>query len=237
MDKKLFMKTFKYICSECGEFSDSLREYCEKCGAKESIRIATKNDYKKHEKKAQTKARSELGNIEDYLKILEQYESGNYEYGTVKSEKDINDAYIKGKSMVFMRKHFGQFFVLDPKGLAFKKKVGEPKLYSWKELIVKSYEVKSTTKFLHGLLKVELPGSIEVHITLPDGSLLKFYPFDYDLKEFPSVDFFVEDLNKKLNLEQKYINELRLECKKYRYMLMARTFDRYYYLGKYERNS
>ena len=34
MDKKLFKKTYKFICSSCGEFSHTDREYCEICGEK-----------------------------------------------------------------------------------------------------------------------------------------------------------------------------------------------------------
>jgi uncharacterized OB-fold protein len=53
MDKKLFKKTYKYICSSCGEFSHSPRDYCETCGKEGSIREATKGDYEKywHKKK------------------------------------------------------------------------------------------------------------------------------------------------------------------------------------------
>ena len=49
MDKKLFKKTYKFICSECGEFSHTDREYCENCGSHNSIRSAKGNDYKKAE--------------------------------------------------------------------------------------------------------------------------------------------------------------------------------------------
>ena len=49
MDKKLFRKTYKFICTDCGEFSHSDREYCEKCGGQNSMRSATSKDYKKIE--------------------------------------------------------------------------------------------------------------------------------------------------------------------------------------------
>jgi uncharacterized OB-fold protein len=49
MDKKLFKKTYKYICSSCGKFLHTFREYCEFCGEKDTVREATKEDFKKHE--------------------------------------------------------------------------------------------------------------------------------------------------------------------------------------------
>lgn len=47
MDDKLFKKTYPYVCDSCGEFTHTLTEYCEKCGEKDSLRKATKQDYKK----------------------------------------------------------------------------------------------------------------------------------------------------------------------------------------------
>lgn len=47
MDSNLFKKTYRYVCSSCGEFTHTLTEYCEKCGEKDSLRKATKEDYKK----------------------------------------------------------------------------------------------------------------------------------------------------------------------------------------------
>jgi uncharacterized OB-fold protein len=47
MDSKLFKKTYPYICKDCGEFAHTQHEYCDKCGAKNSLRIAEKADYKK----------------------------------------------------------------------------------------------------------------------------------------------------------------------------------------------
>ena len=46
MNNKDFRKTYPYICSECGEFNHSLREYCENCGAQNSLISAKKADYK-----------------------------------------------------------------------------------------------------------------------------------------------------------------------------------------------
>ncbi|MFW9772409.1 MAG: hypothetical protein ACFFB4_04765 [Promethearchaeota archaeon] len=42
---KNYMKTFVYICSNCHKFSHTLREYCESCGAKNTLKHASKEDY------------------------------------------------------------------------------------------------------------------------------------------------------------------------------------------------
>lgn len=45
MNKKLFRKTYPFICSVCGEFTHTRREFCEKCGTKDSIGKASKDKY------------------------------------------------------------------------------------------------------------------------------------------------------------------------------------------------
>jgi rRNA maturation endonuclease Nob1 len=47
VDQKLYKKTYPYICSNCGKFTHSKREFCESCGKKGAILNATKQDYKK----------------------------------------------------------------------------------------------------------------------------------------------------------------------------------------------
>jgi uncharacterized OB-fold protein len=47
LNKKLFKKTYPYICSKCGEFAHTNQEYCDKCGAAKSLKKAEKADYKK----------------------------------------------------------------------------------------------------------------------------------------------------------------------------------------------
>ncbi|MFX1235739.1 MAG: hypothetical protein ACFFBY_14490, partial [Promethearchaeota archaeon] len=42
---KDYTKTFRYICSNCHEFANTLREYCESCGAKDTLKRATREDY------------------------------------------------------------------------------------------------------------------------------------------------------------------------------------------------
>jgi uncharacterized OB-fold protein len=45
MDKKLFKKTYEFICSECGEFAHTMNEYCERCGTRGTLHKAHKSDY------------------------------------------------------------------------------------------------------------------------------------------------------------------------------------------------
>ena len=47
MDQKLYKKTYPYICSSCGKFTHTLRDYCESCGKQGAIVDAKKEDYKK----------------------------------------------------------------------------------------------------------------------------------------------------------------------------------------------
>ncbi|MFX1389123.1 MAG: hypothetical protein ACFE9Z_03555 [Promethearchaeota archaeon] len=46
MKKKLFRQTYKFICSDCGEFSHTLYEYCEKCGSKGTVHDTVRKDYR-----------------------------------------------------------------------------------------------------------------------------------------------------------------------------------------------
>ena len=48
---KLFKKTFPHVCKECATLSNSLREYCEFCGVKDSFRLVTKEDYLEYSSK------------------------------------------------------------------------------------------------------------------------------------------------------------------------------------------
>ena len=44
-DTRKFKKAFPYICNDCGEFTYKKLENCEKCGVKNSLRKAMKEDY------------------------------------------------------------------------------------------------------------------------------------------------------------------------------------------------
>ncbi|MFX1288789.1 MAG: hypothetical protein ACFFFY_09575 [Promethearchaeota archaeon] len=49
MKWKLFKTTYPFICTKCGKLSNTEREYCESCGAKDSFRKSSKNDYDAYE--------------------------------------------------------------------------------------------------------------------------------------------------------------------------------------------
>ncbi len=42
---KLFRISFPCVCNKCGVLSNEEREYCENCGAQDSFRNVTKEDY------------------------------------------------------------------------------------------------------------------------------------------------------------------------------------------------
>ena len=48
---KLFKKTFPHVCKECATLSNMFREYCESCGAQDSLRPVTKEDYVEYSSK------------------------------------------------------------------------------------------------------------------------------------------------------------------------------------------
>jgi uncharacterized OB-fold protein len=44
---KVFKISFPVICTKCDSLSNMTREYCENCGAKDSFREITKEDWEK----------------------------------------------------------------------------------------------------------------------------------------------------------------------------------------------
>ncbi|MFX1313250.1 MAG: hypothetical protein ACFFHD_11645 [Promethearchaeota archaeon] len=53
---KTLRDSFPYLCIYCGEFSNSEKEYCEKCGKKNSLRKITREDYENHIEKIKAEA-------------------------------------------------------------------------------------------------------------------------------------------------------------------------------------
>ena len=51
--------------------------------------------------KMKPKSSYDIGNIDDYITLQEQFRSGNYEYETLRSKEDIFRAYEVGKKIVF----------------------------------------------------------------------------------------------------------------------------------------
>jgi hypothetical protein len=53
---KVFRASFPYICTSCGEFANSEKEFCEKCGKKGTLRNTSREDYERYIEKAKAKA-------------------------------------------------------------------------------------------------------------------------------------------------------------------------------------
>ena len=49
-ENRIYKETYKYICSACGNFAHTLRDYCEICGEKGSLREANAEDYENYQK-------------------------------------------------------------------------------------------------------------------------------------------------------------------------------------------
>ena len=45
---KIFQKSFPLVCDKCGTLANMEREYCENCGAQNSLKRVTKEDYEKY---------------------------------------------------------------------------------------------------------------------------------------------------------------------------------------------
>lgn len=55
---------------------------------------------------------NEIGDIANYLQLLEDFKEGNYEYETVQNEKDLIVAHKKGKVFVFTASSFTEKFFM-----------------------------------------------------------------------------------------------------------------------------
>ena len=76
MDLKLFKKTFKFVCNECGEFGHTQTEYCEKCGAM-AMRKATNEDYLRYETESKRDAKEDrigFEKVKETRKVAERAE-------------------------------------------------------------------------------------------------------------------------------------------------------------------
>ncbi|MFX1572624.1 MAG: hypothetical protein ACFFB0_07740 [Promethearchaeota archaeon] len=53
-DRKAFLEAQPFVCDNCKNFTDTLREFCEICGTRYTIRKATRHDFEKYISKRQT---------------------------------------------------------------------------------------------------------------------------------------------------------------------------------------
>lgn len=181
--------------------------------------------------KMRPKSSYDLGDISVYLKVQEQYRNGVYEYGTIKTRADIIKVHKKGKKIVFTAKKSKSFFVVDQQGIVYSKKLVGLRAYSWKELDLKIYRVKTVMRTAFS--KIEFPfDSMVIHVILPNAAILKFDPEKYDLREFLSIEKIGENLDAILKLGREYNNALTLESREYLFYLISMTFRFYFEFGK-----
>lgn len=220
--------------------------------------------------KMKPKSSYDIGNIDDYIELVERFKSGDYEYETIRSKEHLFVAHKMGKKIVFTEHRFRvfiwiglgfiifglilsvimffvmdteleifrltafiiplaicttigafalipgiikyvrsprTFFILAPEGIVYRTKWTDVRAYSWKELDLNVYTKTTTMRSMGGLVKTELPPSIEVHITLPNGSRFKFIPWEYNLSEFIDLKKFRRDL--KEGSEEEMMNRFR----------------------------
>ena len=48
---KLFRQSFPHVCDKCGALANTERDFCETCGAPDSLRKVTKEDYAAYQNK------------------------------------------------------------------------------------------------------------------------------------------------------------------------------------------
>ncbi len=127
------------------------------------------------------------------------------------------------------------FFVLGREGIVYRRIWGDIRSYSWKELDLKIYSVKTIIKTL-ALLKTELFQTIEIHMILPNGAILKFEPEEYHLDEILSFDKLKAELkNSVLSRSHKYM--ITLKNRNLTLYMVSKTFKHYFDSGKKELTS
>ena len=113
------------------------------------------------------------------------------------------------------------FFMVTQQGIIYRNTWGFVRSYSWKELDLKIYSVKST---MRGLFKIELPPNLEIHIILPNKSVLRFEPELFDLKEFISLRRLRQDVRFKYGRNQALMEKFRM----FVLLLVCKTFEYYF---------
>ncbi|MFX1477855.1 MAG: hypothetical protein ACFFCI_06960 [Promethearchaeota archaeon] len=250
--------------------------------------------YKNKIIKMRPKSSYSLGKIEDFLKEVEHYRNGNYEYETIKNEEDIIESHERGKMIIFTAKPLAEkiliwigifisvfviviigvialilsleletllfilsishsvaliigsifiipnlvklkrlkrsFFILDPKGIVYSQKWGGIRAYSWKELEIKMYHVKTTMKSFG--MTMALSESSQLNIILPNEAVLKFKLEEYTHNEFLSIENFMQALEGKENIPTSYKHFLISKADKGIMALITFSFMIYFNFGK-----
>lgn len=126
------------------------------------------------------------------------------------------------------------FFILAPEGIVYRRTWSGVMSYSWKELDLEVYSVRTIHSW-GGFFKMEFPATTELHIILPNGSRLKFIPYDYNLDEFLSFNKFLEKLREKTLTDRKNINisaSVGLNMERATFALVFMAFKHYFDAAK-----
>lgn len=119
------------------------------------------------------------------------------------------------------------FFVLGREGIVYRRKWGDIRSYSWKELDLKIYIIKKIPIPYYG--KLEIPPTPEIYLILPNRAKLKFKPEAYHLDQFVSFDKMKAELEK-LNAKYSILSrsEIHLEARNPTLYLIGKTFEYYF---------
>jgi hypothetical protein len=85
---RAFLKAQPLVCDDCGNFTDTPREYCERCGSRYSLRKATKKDFVNY--------RAKTTNVPPKVEPLinQSYSSSHFKKEMSNKEKDL---FLKSK--------------------------------------------------------------------------------------------------------------------------------------------
>ena len=95
---KTFKRNYKYTCEKCGKFSRIRRDYCRVCGA-QTLRKATKDDYRKLDKRITIEVKEDLqnrakfkANLDKLGEILQALAKNDAEYKNLLKRKKAGES-------------------------------------------------------------------------------------------------------------------------------------------------
>jgi len=162
----------------------------------------------------------------------------------------IINSFFSGLGAVIAIPHFYKvirlhksFIVIGQKGFIKSSIWGILRAYSWKDVDVKAYFVRTTTKMAVFFIPVtifESPPTMQINILLPRGGIIKIEPGNYDLREYFSLENITKTSKETPKITRKQKRELTSiaeDTEKYSFGLFALTFRYFYDLGKYGASS
>lgn len=138
-------------------------------------------------------------------------------------------------SYIKLKRLHRSFFVLGHEGIVYRRIWGGIRSYSWKELDLKIYTVKTTMSTMV-VLKTEFPPTVEIHIILPNKAIIIFDPEKFHLSEIISFDKLIAVMkNSDLTRSAKYM--IAQKNKSLTLYLVAKAFEHYFDSGKNRLNN